>query len=209
VLDLGTSSSSDADFRASLSDEVTPTALFYYQFCSADLAYHFGDPGRARALLQEAKKRTQGIFGLPTTVELSFLDALVAAREHAQASFFARFARRRSVARELRRLGAWARSCPSNFAVHAAIVEAELARIRGDEQAGDCFERAVAIAREHGDAKREALALELWAADTRLRGDADGAAERTRSAIEAYRRWGALAKAAALEGSIGAVAAPP
>jgi hypothetical protein len=103
VLDLGTVGSNDADFRATLSDEVTPTALFYYQFCGADLAYHFGEVGRARALLREAKKRTQGIFGLPTTVELSFLDALVAAREHDRApGLFARLGLRRAVARELK-----------------------------------------------------------------------------------------------------------
>ena len=198
VLDLGTATSSDASFRASLSDEVTPTALFYYQFCNADLAYHFGDVPRARALLGEAKKRTQGIFGLPTTVELSFLDALVAAREHDRASPFARFFLRRRVARELRRLRAWARSCPANFDAHAAIVEAELARIGGQRRAPVCFERAVRIARDHGDAKREALALELWSRWAAQGGDTSTAEARARAAVEAYRRWGALAKAEAL-----------
>jgi hypothetical protein len=203
VNDLGTAASTDTEFRASLSDEVTPTALFYYQLCNADLAYHFGDAARARGLLTEAKKRTQGIFGLPTTVELSFLDALVAAREHDTASFLSRFSLRWRVGRELRKLRAWAKSCPANFDAHAAIIEAELARIRGQRRAAECFGRAVRIAKEHGDAKREALALELWA---RGEGGAPAARARTAEAIDAYRRWGALAKADALDRAIGASA---
>ncbi|HEY2514926.1 MAG TPA: AAA family ATPase [Polyangiaceae bacterium] len=198
AFDLGNASSTDAEFRASLSDEVTPTALFYYQFCSADLAYHFGEASRARALLVEAKRRMQGIFGLPTTVELSFLDALVAAREHDAAGLFERVRLRWAVARELRRLRAWAGSAPANFDVHASIVEAELARIRGERRAGDVFARAAAMARDRGDAKREGLALELWGRWARARGDEATAAARTREAIEAYRRWGALAKVEAL-----------
>ena len=206
VLDLGTATSSDASFRASLSDEVTPTALFYYQFCNADLAYHFGDVRRARALLVEAKKRTQGIFGLPTTVELSFLDALVAAREHDSGSLLARFLLRRRVGRELRRLRAWARSCPANFDAHAAIVEAELARMGGQRRASACFERAVRIAKEHGDAKREALALELWSKWAEEGGDSSTAEGRMGEAIDAYRRWGAVAKAEALAREVNAPA---
>ncbi len=202
LLDLGTAQSTDEQFRASLSDAVTPTAVFYYQFCSADLAYHFGDVTKARALLREAKQRTQGIFGLPTTVELHFLDALVAAREHGlpETSPLARLRLRFAIARTLRKLNAWARSCPPNFAAHARIIEAELARVRGDAaQADVCFERALTAARTYGSAKREALALELAAAHARARGEHAKGAEREREAIAAYRRWGAEAKAERLE----------
>jgi predicted ATPase len=202
LLDLGTADSPDSEFRASLSDSGTPTALFYYQLCSADLAYHFGSVTDARALLREANRRTEGIFGLPTTVELHFLDALVAAREHdlAGAKWHTRLGLRLRVRAAARKLRAWARSCPHNFAAHALIVEAELARIRGrSAQADACFERAIAAARAHGSARREALAMELGAAHARAAGDEAKADERRRDAVSAYRRWGALAKADALE----------
>jgi predicted ATPase len=202
VLDLGTAESPDSDFRASLSDSATPTALFYYQFCTADLAYHFGNAAAARALLREAEKRTEGIFGLPTTVELAFLDALVAAREHdlAGTSWRKRLGLRLRVYGALRKLRAWAASCPANFAAHALIVEAEHARIRGKRaRADECFERAIATARVRGSPRREALALERAAAHALAAGETAKAAQRRAEAIAAYRRWGASAKADALE----------
>ena len=111
--------------RAELSDAVTPTALFYYQFCTADLAYHFGEVMTARALLREAKERMQGIFGLPTTVELHFLGMRSsAAREHGLPTatpWGGRLVLRFQVRGALRKLRAWARSCPANFAAHALI----------------------------------------------------------------------------------------
>jgi predicted ATPase len=202
LLDLGTTDSPDAELRASLSDSATPTALFYYQFCTADLAYHFGSAATARALLREAKKRTEGIFGLPTTVELHFLDALVAAREHdlAETPWRARLALRLAVHGALRKLKAWATSCPANFEAHALIIEAELARIRGNGARADaCFERAITAARTHRSPRREALALELAAAHARATGETAKAEERRLEAVAAYRRWGASAKADVLE----------
>jgi predicted ATPase len=202
LLDLGTAESPDAEFRASLSDSATPTALFYYQLCTADLAYHFGSVREARTILREAEKRTEGIFGLPTTVELHFLDALVAAREHdlAGTPWLARLGLRLRVHGALRKLKAWARSCPANFEAHALIVEAELARIRGQgARADECFERATSAARTHGSARREALALELSAAHARAAGDTAKAGQRTTEATSAYERWGALAKVEALQ----------
>ncbi len=202
LLDLGTADSSDAAFRATLSDAATPTALFYYQFCTADLAYHFGEIASARASLREAKKRVQGIFGLPTTVELHFLDALVAAREHDApgTTLGARLRLRFAVAGALRKLKAWAHSCPTNFAAHALIVEAELARIRGNHaRAETCFERAVTAARTYRSPKRGGLALELGAAHARAMGWPEKAAAREAEAIALYRRWGAAAKVEAIE----------
>jgi predicted ATPase len=198
-VDLGSPESSDAAFRASMSDATTPTAMFYYFFCSAELAYHAGDTARARALLADAKRRTQPIFGLPTTVELHFLDALVAAREHDQAGLTARLGLRLAIAAKARKLRAWARSCSSNFSAHLAIVEGELARVRGRAaQARRSFERAVTAARAHDDTKRESLALELTAAHERASGDAVAAARAATEASRAYLRWGTEAKATAV-----------
>jgi hypothetical protein len=112
----------------------------------------------------------------------------------------ARLGLRLRVRGALRKLKAWARSCPSNFAAHALIAEAELARIRGQGARADArFEHAIAAARAHGNARREALALELSAGHARTAGNAEKAAQRLKEAISAYRRWGALAKADALE----------
>jgi hypothetical protein len=198
VLDLGTAESSDAEFRASLDERVAPTARFYYCLCTAALEYHFGRAARARELL--AGTETWSPLGIVTSLELCFLDALVAAREHDEArGRLDRWALRRRVAGSVKKLEAWARSSPANFEAHALVAAAELRRIRGRAAAATaCFERAVRAARTGGTVQREALACELAAAHARAIGDAPSSERYTRAAIDAYRRWGAKAKVDAL-----------
>jgi len=199
--DLGRPSSSDAELRATLGDDTTPVGIFYYHFCNAELAYLAGDIDRAAALLEVAEKRTKGIFAIPTTVELCFLGALVAAQQYGRAAGWRdRLRLRRAITRRIRKLDAWARSCPHNYEAHALIAHAELARARGRARQADMqYQRAIASARRINAPKREALALELAAAHALAQGDHDKAAAWRRQAIEAYRRWGAVAKADALE----------
>jgi predicted ATPase len=198
VRDLGTAESSDAEFLATLDERSAPTARFYYCLCTAALEYHFGSVARARSLL--ASTAWWSPLGLVTSLELCFLDALVAAREHDDArDGLRRSALRRRVARCVTRLEAWARSSPANFEAHALIAAAELKRIRGRAAAAsECFERAVTAARTRGTVQREALASELAAAHARAIGDAASSDRHTRAAIDAYRRWGANAKVDAL-----------
>jgi predicted ATPase len=193
--DLGLSSSSDEEFRASLSAK-TPTAMFYYLFCNAELAYLFGDAARAHDLLEEAGKRVQVIFSLPTTAELCLLRALVAAKMHDSAPWTKRLQLQLLVASCGRELRENAKSCPENFEAHALLVSAELLRIRGAGEAADAaFERAVTAARVHRSVKREAFALDLASCHARASGDAARADRLRAEAIDAYRRWGAISKA--------------
>jgi hypothetical protein len=198
--DLGLAGSSDAELRARL-DAKTPTAMFYYLFCNAELAYLFDDPARAHALLQEAERGSHVINSLPTMVELCFLQVLVAARLHDSAPLLQRAALRRRVAARIRRLRLWAKSCPENFEAHCLIALAEAARMGGRRRVAQAkFERAASAAREHRSAKREAIALELASRCANGRGDAALAARLRGEAARAYRRWGAAAKADGLQG---------
>jgi predicted ATPase len=193
--DLSLATSSDADFRATLSDEKTPSSIFYYLYCNAELAYLAGDPARAFSLLEEAWRRTQIVFGLPTKVDLHLLDALVVARLHDDAAWGARMRMRRRVAQRVKMLRVWAASCPRNFEPHYHVACAELARIRGDvDEAEACFERAVTAARAHRSVKREALAHDLAATLAGARGDESRADTSHAAAQDAYRRWGATTK---------------
>jgi hypothetical protein len=82
-----------------------------------------------------------------------------------------------------------------NFAPHAELASAELARMRGDADGADAaYDRAVTASRASHAPKREALALELAAAHLRPR-DPARAARLAEDAARAYRRWGAAAKA--------------
>jgi hypothetical protein len=200
-LDLGIEGSSDAEFGASLSTESTTLARFYYHFCRAELAYLFGETERARELLAEANKGAQGIFALPTMVDLACLEALVAARRYDAASLTERPGLLWTAATRVRKLAVWAKSCPENFEAHRLIALGELFRIAGRARhAAVAFERAITAARAGGPAKREAIALELAAAHARLQGQTARADALQREAVDAYRRWGAVIKVEALTG---------
>jgi hypothetical protein len=133
-------------------------------------------------------------------VELSLLEVLVFARLHDSASWARRVRLRWEVRRRLSKLQGWAQSCPANFEAHHLIAVAEHLRMREAHGAAqEAFERAVAAARTHRSLKREALALELSARHARSQGDDARAATLRDEAIRAYRAWGALVKADALE----------
>ncbi len=64
----------------------------------------------------------------------------------------------------------WAEGCAANYGHLHLLVEAECARIAGQRiEAADFYDRAIALAREHGFVNIEALAAELaarfWFAD--------------------------------------------
>ncbi|WP_437532937.1 AAA family ATPase [Sorangium sp. So ce726] len=92
-------------------------------------------------------------------------------------------------------LEAWALSSPANFAHRAALAQAEIARIeRRTEGALDLYDRAIALAQEHGFVHAEAIGNELAG-----RFHLDERRNRVASAylaeaIYAYQRWGATCK---------------
>jgi len=91
-----------------------------------------------------------------------------------------------------RDLSDWARLGP-DFAHMELFLQAELARARG-HAALDVYPRAIERALAQGYPHHAALIHERRAALLLDAGRADEAADATRSAIELYERWGALAK---------------
>jgi predicted ATPase len=196
---MGAEDASEAAFRQSLSAETTPVAIFYYFFLNAELSCLFDDTDRAAAFLAESDTLPAAIFSVPTTVEHCFFHALVAARRHDAASWRGRKKLRARVAKCVRKLKRWAACCPQNFEAQYLMATAEHARISADDHAGARYAEAIAAARRHGALKREALALELAARFYRQQRDEPTAESHRLEAVDAYRRWGAEAKAAALE----------
>jgi predicted ATPase len=195
--DLGTEGASDAELRASIDEERMPTSIFHYHFCRAELAYLFGDLPRAHASLREAARWKQVTFSVPASVELVFLEALVAAARFDEASFVARPQLLASVSVRVRRLAVWAASSPSNYEPYHRVAHAELARLLGrSREASARYEAAIAAAQAHRSPKREALALDLAARHARRTGEAARAEALARAAREAFVRWGAVARGA-------------
>ncbi|HLV65659.1 MAG TPA: AAA family ATPase, partial [Polyangiaceae bacterium] len=99
----------------------------------------------------------------------------------------------------LARLRAWADAAPRNHAHRCALLEAELAATVGDAgEALEGYERAIALAAEHGFVQDEALANELYGSFHRARGRTKVARLYFTEAAYAYERWGATAKVEAL-----------
>jgi PAS domain S-box-containing protein len=109
---------------------------------------------------------------------------------------------RRSLRLHRHQLLAWAGHCPQNFAGRAAVVGAEIARLRGRElEAERLFEQAIGSARDHALVHDEAIACELAARFYGARGMERVARVYLEDARACYRRWGADAKVQWLDAS--------
>jgi predicted ATPase/signal transduction histidine kinase len=94
----------------------------------------------------------------------------------------------------------WAPHCPDNFKNRAALVAAEIARIRGDKEgAAELYEQAIRGARDGGFVQNEAIAHETAARFYRARGFDLIADAYLREAANGYLRWGADGKVQELE----------
>jgi predicted ATPase len=174
----------------------TPAAYGAYWHYSAWAAYFFGEISVADSWVREARSFEHVYFGYCAMHDFCFLQCLVAAKLHDDASWARRPFLRWTMARHVRKLRAWAEGCAANFEPAWLIACAELARVRGETRlARDHLDRAVASARAHGNPLREGLAFELAATLAEHGGDAAGAAEARDRAADAYRRCGAAAKA--------------
>ncbi|WP_437517894.1 AAA family ATPase [Sorangium sp. So ce1099] len=97
-------------------------------------------------------------------------------------------------------LEAWAQSSPENHAHRAALVQAEIARIeRRAESALDLYDRAIALAEEHGFVHAEAIGNELAGRFHLDQGRSKVANAYLAEAIYGYQRWGATCKVEALK----------
>lgn len=93
----------------------------------------------------------------------------------------------------------WAAICAANFAHKAALLKAELARIKQDSiVALENYTQAIALAKQAGFQQDFALALECYAFYCHDRGDVESAQLIAQQAIEQYTIWGAQAKVIAL-----------
>ncbi|MEH2056593.1 MAG: AAA family ATPase [Nostoc sp.] len=94
----------------------------------------------------------------------------------------------------------WAHHAPMNYLHKWYLVEAEKHRVLGEKvAASDCYDQAIALAKEHQFINEEALANELAAKFYLKWGKQRIAQEYMTEAYYCYARWGAKAKVADLE----------
>jgi predicted ATPase len=190
---LGNEESSDEVLGQQFDTKQTPSGIFYYYFFNAHLAYLYGDLGRARAMLDQAERHLSGVL-MPSTVEVRLLRVLVDARSWPEGPGRDRRERRRRMLRCQKQLRRLARLSPRNFDPMYRVACAEAARVLDPAKAAPLYAEAIALAGRH-PGKWEALTLELAARFFDERGDPAAATQHRESAITAYARWGADAKA--------------
>jgi PAS domain S-box-containing protein len=99
-----------------------------------------------------------------------------------------------------RQLEIWTENCPENFENRAALVGAEIARIKGrDLDAERLYEEAIRSARANGFVHNEAIAYEVAARFYAGRGFEEFARVYLQKARNCYQRWGADGKVRQLE----------
>jgi predicted ATPase/class 3 adenylate cyclase/GAF domain-containing protein len=106
----------------------------------------------------------------------------------------ARLAAMRAIRRNQRRLRRWSRHAPENYLHKWALVNAELARLRGRElEAERGYQESIELASRHAALPDEALAHELAGEFELARGRVTSGHAHLVEARDAYRHWGALA----------------
>ncbi|WP_437903741.1 GAF domain-containing protein [Sorangium sp. So ce327] len=184
----------EASFVATLPE--LPLAAFWYHVIKARLAFLYEDPQGALAMADLAAPMVAIAGGTPTVDQLPFYAALsiLALPDAAE-----RERRGASLAQHQTRLSLLAESCPENYRHRHQLVLAEMARVAGREvEAMARYDEAISGARQNGFVHEEALANELCARFLAAAGKVKAARVHMTEAYDAYRRWGAIAKASHL-----------
>jgi hypothetical protein len=170
--------------------------------------FYFGDPLEAFGRFQLAKSYSDAvpsIWHLPIRLQFTALAACAAYDKAVDQSRRDRL--RTSIDECLTGLRRLAGHTPINFAHRVTLVEAELTRIEGNNEAAvAAFDRAIVQAQKGSWVNDVALANELA---SRCCDDPSQAKRRLRAARAGYAAWGASAKAEQLSVKIAARAIEP
>ncbi|MGH8030646.1 MAG: GAF domain-containing protein, partial [Arenimonas sp.] len=162
-------------------------------------AYLLDDAEQWRASAAQLAMVAQCLPDSPSLVEASFYAALGLLKpEFPQAG--SREADLAQAQAHLDRFRTWAEGCPWNFRHKSLLIEAELARVRNDDDSAmDLYAQSIDAAAEAGFPACEALANELYARYWQARGQKQLSSNFVRDAYYHYRRWGAEVKCRQLE----------
>lgn len=157
--------------------------------------YFAGELREAWRISQKSDELLMYSTGMLTIVEHVFFQSLVMTGLWTESSAQERAEFAARLHDNEKRLRTWAGSCPANFASLHRTLMGEMARIRGDASAAqECFEQAIADARESAFIHIEALASELAMKACKAEDPERAALMHTR-AVAAYQAWGATRKA--------------
>jgi PAS domain S-box-containing protein len=162
--------------------------------------YLFGEYRTALEWLKKTEPYMDGGIGAFIHVMFAMFDSLIHLALWDEFSQEERRKAAKRIAANQKKLKKWGRFSPANTLHKAALVDAELARVRGQiAQAREFYDEAARLAHVHKFRQDEALAYEL-AGKFYLERGMDGMTQHyLRLAHRAYQNWGAQAKVQHLE----------
>jgi len=164
------------------------------------IRFFAGDLEGAQTTAESAEEVIWETSGSTLATEVPFYAALTICARYGTLSDEEQARARLDLARYQASHVVWAEHCEVNYGHRRALLDAEVARIDGHGMlALDAYERAIALAQEHGCSSVEALATELCARFHLSAGRFRAARSSMREAREAYGRWGATGKEQQLE----------
>jgi predicted ATPase len=161
-LDLSDDQFDEAEYEQMLQDQGNYFVSCFLWTYKAQICFQHGEYEKALAYADKAEENVGSGAGLYFTTELCLFTALICAAVYDSASDEQKPKLRERVKTQLDQMKTWASCCAHNFEQKALLMEAELARIDGQElQAMNLYEEAISKSYEHEFPRDEALANEL------------------------------------------------
>jgi predicted ATPase/signal transduction histidine kinase len=178
----------------------SPLVLCEYQILRVQTSYLLGDLADALEMSRAAGTNLHLVRPLLPSIDYALYTALALAAYYPTASSSEKDALLAQLKEHLHSLDTWAQGCPENFRQKYQLVAAELARLEGRQSdAMRLYDSAIDSAHQNEFPQDEALAYDLAGRFYYSLGHRRIASPYLRAAVKGFARWGATAKAVALE----------
>ncbi|MDM8567489.1 AAA family ATPase [Candidatus Halobeggiatoa sp. HSG11] len=182
----------DVQLSNECTEHQTILALCMYQILKLQILYLYDKPIEALKCSEAAEQQIAYVLGVFCVAEHNFYTSLTLLAFDSVDW--------KKLNSNQQQMKIWADNCPENFLHKYLLVQAEIARIKGNElEAMDLYDQAIASAKEHEFIQNEALANELAAKFWLGRNKEEIAQVYLKKAYYCYQQWGATAKVNDLE----------
>lgn len=168
------------------------TLLLHFYVCQLQLSYLFGNQSAALNNILEAEKYLEAGYSMPVIPIFHLYTTLVYARQYMvdnQKKWL------KKIQTSCKKMNKWAANSPENYAHKAALMEAELYRLKKQPaKARTKYDEAIDLAQKHHFTNEEALANEVAAQFYQTINQKRLMEFYLKNAYQLYHQWGAKAK---------------
>jgi signal transduction histidine kinase len=201
-----TASFSDANYdeethaREMDQNRILKIVVHWYDIFKMQTLFLYGHYEEAREKALHSKNCRETFFGHYLVSERCFYEALTLSALADKTSGWKRRIRLFQIYKDLRQMRRWACSCPDNFLHKQLLIQAEIARLRGqDRRAMDLYLQSIRSAQEFGFLQNQALAEERAGRFCLTRGWNLPGQDFLRQALDHYTAWGSDGKVSHLQ----------